>query len=859
MKILLAEDNKSMLLVTKDMIEEQGHQVIAALNGQEALDLYQSEHPDIILMDIEMPIYDGYEVAQQIRAKKTKKWVPIIFLTAFDGDESLAKALAVGGDDYIVKPVSATKLNAKLHAMQRIVQMQRKLLRLTDDLSSEIQDRKLIEKSLNKKITQQKISANLSQLALNESRMDIILHKIIIDIAEFLGVDLCALYEFEPKRSSFTLRAAVGFNSNLLNTYQIKANDSFSSVLTLDSPLVFNEVNDDEPLNSFLQHAHSPAVCGVINAIKSSSSQWGVLCIFSSTPKRFSTEDIEFINAISNILTETVIRKTVEKELLESEERFSELASNIDEMLWISSADGKTIHYVSPAFERITGRTVEEFYSNPQIWLDCIHPDDLPLVIHTFTNLSNTGKPFSNTIRIQRADGELRTVNDHGFPVFDANGKLNRIVGTIRDITEQKKAENKLAELKLLYEYILQSAGEGIFGLDKDGKITFINPAAASMMDAKIDDLLGTHYHRAFTHSSPYGEEFDLQSSPIYKSIREGVKYSSDEELFTTKGLNNVPIDYTCTPILDRKNHILGAVVTFKDVTRRKKMEMELQVAQKLEAVGQLAAGIAHEINTPAQYTGDNIRFLNTSFEDLTTVLTKFQQLLDSASNNSVTSEQLDELKNEIETADLEYLLEEIPLALEQSQQGIDSIAKIVVAMKEFSHPGTEEKEQADINHIIENTVTVTRNEWKYVADINLELDTQLPLVPCYTQKFGQVVMNLIVNAAHAIGDVVKGTSDKGSINITTFLDGDSACITITDSGTGIPQNIIDKIFDPFFTTKGVGKGTGQGLAIARSEIIDKHEGTLNCTSEDGIGTTFTITLPLNLEDNEELAAGVTS
>jgi signal transduction histidine kinase len=270
-----------------------------------------------------------------------------------------------------------------------------------------------------------------------------------------------------------------------------------------------------------------------------------------------------------------------------------------------------------------------------------------------------------------------------------------------------------------------------------------------------------------------------------------------------------------------------------------------LRQAQKLESVGQLAAGIAHEINTPIQYIGDNIHFIEESFAALSGLLQEYQKLAAAVRTNTVTPAVLSAVESSIQKTDLDYLSKEIPLAVEQSLQGVSHVSHIVNAMKEFSHPGSREKVALDLNHAIEMTVTVARGEWKYVAEMVTDFAPGLPPVPCLPGEFNQVILNLIINAAHAIGEVVKPVNgSKGTIRISTRLDGAWVEIRISDTGTGIPEEIRDRIFDPFFTTKEVGKGTGQGLTIARSVIVDKHGGALTFESEVGRGTTFIIRLP---------------
>ena len=269
--------------------------------------------------------------------------------------------------------------------------------------------------------------------------------------------------------------------------------------------------------------------------------------------------------------------------------------------------------------------------------------------------------------------------------------------------------------------------------------------------------------------------------------------------------------------------------------------------AQKLESIGHLAAGIAHEINTPAQYVGDNLRFLHEASADVNKLLDALTRLLDAAKGQTVSEAQIAEIDSLLAAADLTYLTAEIPNAIRQSLEGIDKVATIVRAMKEFSHPGSDKMQVVDLNRAIESTLVVCRNEWKYVADVVTEFDSDLPHVPCFPNEFNQVILNLVVNAAQAIGNVLENNSSrKGTISIATCHDSGWAEIRIQDSGSGIPESIQPKVFDHFFTTKEVGKGTGQGLTIARSIVVEKHGGTLEFETEVGQGSTFIVRLPID-------------
>jgi len=292
----------------------------------------------------------------------------------------------------------------------------------------------------------------------------------------------------------------------------------------------------------------------------------------------------------------------------------------------------------------------------------------------------------------------------------------------------------------------------------------------------------------------------------------------------------------------------LECVLSGSDITERQEIETLLLESQKLESIGQLAAGVAHEINTPTQFVGDNVKFLQDSFAEVVSLLSRYGALVDAAAEGPVPPDLLQGMRSAEDSADISYLEEEIPKAIDQSLDGIRRISEIVGAMKEFSHPDSGEKVLSDLNRIIESTVTVARNEWKYVSDVELDLAEDLPPVPLLPGEFSRVMLNLVINAAHALEDT--GNTEKGTIYIRTERVGDSIRIEIEDTGTGIPEGLTSRIFDPFFTTKDVGRGTGQGLAIARTVIVDKHEGDISVKSRLGHGTVFTLQIPLEQSES---------
>ncbi len=308
------------------------------------------------------------------------------------------------------------------------------------------------------------------------------------------------------------------------------------------------------------------------------------------------------------------------------------------------------------------------------------------------------------------------------------------------------------------------------------------------------------------------------------------------------------PIEVRAQLSLGEGEPVYAAIV--EDITERRNIQRQLVQSQKLESIGQLAAGIAHEINTPAQYVGDNTRFLKEGFRDLVAIETAYAQLRAAVQSGESTAELIAGIDALIESADLDYLKKEIPNAIEQSLGGILRISHIVNAMKEFSHPSGNNKEPVDINRLLENTATVASNEWKYVADMKFDFAEDMHPVNCFPQELGQVILSMIVNAAHAIES--KSNRDRerqGTITLRTIQKPDCVEIQVEDTGIGITDDIRDKVFDPFFTTKDVGKGTGQGLSVAHTAIVEQHQGAISFETRSGVGTTFFVTLPIAVEE----------
>jgi len=414
-------------------------------------------------------------------------------------------------------------------------------------------------------------------------------------------------------------------------------------------------------------------------------------------------------------------------------------------------------------------------------------------------------------------------------------------------------ADERLRTAHFEIEQLFEALPSVLIVVDHDNRIVQLNGGAERTLGIVKDDVVGRSIDECMVEC-----DWKNRIEDIDRCRREKRQIALDDIRFTRPDGREGFLGVTLNPIIGAGGWQSRVLILGADITERRELEAQLVQSQKLESIGQLAAGIAHEINTPTQYVGDNLRFLKDCFGDLGELLSEFSKLLSAAKEGSVTKELAAEVEEAVQRADMEYLTEEIPKAIDESLSGVERIASIVRAMKNFSHPDMEGKVATDINKAIESTIVVSRNEWKYVAELKTDFDPNMPLVPCLPGDFNQVILNIIVNAAHAIADVVGGKGDgKGEIKVSTrHVDG-WAEIRISDTGTGIPPEIRHRIFDPFFTTKGVGRGTGQGLSIARSIVVDKHGGELSFETEDGKGTTFIIRLPIdNLEKDAEKADG---
>ena len=423
----------------------------------------------------------------------------------------------------------------------------------------------------------------------------------------------------------------------------------------------------------------------------------------------------------------------------------------------------------------------------------------------------------------------------YSAPVVDKNGIYYGRIWNFRDMSEQKRNQEALQQLSLAVE---QSPNSVVI-TDPQGNITYVNRKFTECTGYSLQEVLGQNPRVLNARQCPAELYRDLWSTITQGKVWHG------EFCNKKKGGEIYWESATITPMTNPNGEITHFLALKEDITEKRALESQLRHAQKMEGVGQLAAGIAHEINTPTQFVMDNLTFLRDSWKSAHELLEQYRSIVQGMAG-SIPDEIAVRLKQAEQSCDLEFIRDEVPRAIEQSLDGSRRVAKIVRAMKEFSHPDSAEKTATDLNRAVESTITVARNEWKYVSEVVTEFDDQLPAVVCYPGDINQVVLNLLVNAAHAIKEKVKDR-EKGQITVRTRMSGDDVEISVSDNGNGIPEAIRNRVFEPFFTTKEVGKGTGQGLALAYTVVVKKHGGKIWFETEVGKGTTFFITLPVSV------------
>jgi PAS domain S-box-containing protein len=498
---------------------------------------------------------------------------------------------------------------------------------------------------------------------------------------------------------------------------------------------------------------------------------------------------------------------------------------------WIKDAAG---HYVfaSPAMERQlspNGRHLVGLSDS-----DFLPPDIVAKLRAKDIHVLETGGIFESVDDAHMIDGVQRSWFSVRFPVVGKDGPL--VGGMSLEITRYRQAEREKREAEAEFQQTLDAMADMIFVKGRDSRLLWANRAFREFYGMSNDEMRG-RVDAPFS-APEENQQFLRDDRQVFET---GQPLDIPDEPLTGNGGKVVQVHTVKSPIFDASHKVVKLVGVARDISDRRALELELRQSQKLEAIGRLASGIAHEINTPIQFVGNHNAFVREAIQDLTRLCESYRAFVNKAAAGPIQASDIEEVREAEADADLEYVAEALPRAFDAIADGVSRVAGLVRAMKEFGHPDRGERAPADLNRALENTLTIVASELRHVADVETDLGT-LPPVPCSISEVNQVFMNLLVNAAHAISDAGRS---RGTIRVKSEAVGEDVLISIGDTGSGIPAEIRDKIFEPFFTTKEVGRGTGQGLAIARS-VLEKHDGSLTFDTEPGVGTTFHVRLPIH-------------
>lgn len=611
------------------------------------------------------------------------------------------------------------------------------------------------------------------------------------------------------------------------------ANTFSEQVIKNKEPLLLRgEELDQFSKKNNIKRVGSPAKCWLGVPMEAAGEIIGLLVVQNyDNPEAYGPKDVELLQFVSTQIAGILNRKKMEHKL----KLLSRAVEQNPASIVITDLEGN-IEYVNPKFTEVTQYTTSEALGkNPRILKSGKTPqEEYESLWKTITG----GDVWRGRFLNKRKNGELFWEEAIVSPVADEDGNNINYLAIKEDITRIKEAEDAFLQISQMNEKLLESISSPLIVTDENLVILRWNRIAEQTFGLTADQVVGKQFFelelncsqeqisQAFKSCRQHGKQVDLVDFPCGDA--------GGKEHYMNLHISRYERSHA-----DREP---GFLILAEDITQWKEMQTQLNQAQKLEAIGQLASGIAHEINTPIQYIGDNMRFLQDSFLDIKDLLLFFIQ-----PENDI-GETLKKLRQHAEDIDLSFLLKDVPEAFEQALEGINRVAQIVKAMKEFTHPGQKEKKAVNINKALQNTILITKNEWKYVADVETHFADNLPLVHGFLGELNQAFLNIIVNAAHAIKEVVSDT-EKGRIIVKTYAKDGLVVIEIADSGCGIQEKHLNKIFDPFFTTKEVGKGTGQGLTLAYNVITHKHGGKLWCDSEVNKGTTFFIELPTHGND----------
>ncbi|MBC8433169.1 MAG: PAS domain S-box protein [Desulfobacterales bacterium] len=527
--------------------------------------------------------------------------------------------------------------------------------------------------------------------------------------------------------------------------------------------------------------------------------------------------------------------KLAKKVIAESVQKYRLLISHIPGFVYKGYKDW-SVDFVDNKIGELTGYDKQEFDARRLKWSDLMFREDIKTAGECVVEAFNAGDFYIREYRIKSKSGETLWIQDRGRIVPNEKGEIDYFSGIFFDISQQKRTADKLRKSEAKLRTIFEANPDPVAVYNNQGYPQYLNPAFTQVFGWSLDELQGK--------CIPFVPED--QKEIIAAKIRELYEFGAPVRIETkrlTKDGHILDTLISAASLKDSDGAPVGIVVNLRNVTEKNKLEAQLLQSEKMASIGQLAAGVAHEINNPTGFVSSNLKTLSDYINDISSLTKAYRNLIagleettDGNDSRPDISGQVQRITSLEQDVDVDFILKDILELIEESREGTERIKHIIQALKDFAHPGEDKPKFANINQNLDSTVNVVWNELKYKAEVVKDYG-ELPEVHCYPQMLNQVFMNLLVNAAQAI-------EKRGEIRIQTRADNGYVEIKISDTGAGIPQKNLSKIFDPFFTTKDVGKGTGLGMNVAYN-IIKKHNGLIDVESKVGAGTTFTIRIPV--------------
>ncbi|EMB14808.1 PAS domain S-box protein [Rhodopirellula europaea] len=545
--------------------------------------------------------------------------------------------------------------------------------------------------------------------------------------------------------------------------------------------------------------------------------------------------------AIKNDVTEA---HQAAEELKQATQRIEYALDGGRMSIWDWDVQKDRIIYDSRCYS-ITGHTTSKDGDPAEAWFDRIHQEDLEHVKReTGRCIQGETEVFQIEWRCRQADGQYSWLFARGQAVQRAeNGRATFLAGTTMEINERKRVETALIENTKRSQAMFYSSQDAILFLS-DGEVLDCNPRALELFGFNsLEDMRGVDVLSLSPEYQPDGKRSDVEGDKIMQLIRRTGKRHFE---WTHQTKDKRPIECDISAVSFELSGRVYEQLVIRDISSKKELQRHLAQTQKLESIGQLAAGVAHEINTPMQCVFGNVEYLNTAFDKAFALINSYRELRNDENPSELARRVVPKAE---ESCRFDSLQRNITESIQEAHDASNRVIDIVRAMKTMSHPGTSDKNITDLNQLIRDATTVARNHWKYVAHLELELDETVTPIPLFPAQMSQVILNLVVNSADAIEDRTgRESHELGTISVATRNIGDDIQIIVSDTGTGMPESVQCRVFDPFFTTKDVGKGTGQGLAIVYDVVVKQHGGTIKVDSAPGQGTRFTITLPANVD-----------